>query len=283
MNNQSDAPIAPSEFQRTQWKGKTIKIFIQALAKYKRLLVPHADKSNKKVRKEIKDVGRLIAHFREKSKEAQDDGGFIDINLMGSTYGLLSDIMHKHGAILESELKEKKKVSFVEGALEGEEKEVKEITKVLQNPFWQRVERVRTLVPHFSEPKTEKDDTKDKQDSIIQQQITIGSLYGQAVFGDNYGQLMQEEKGDILKALQDLFEEVRTAKTIPEEIKSNAIGDIQTIQSQTMKAKPDKGIVNRAVKSLSVLADASQVAQFALRVLPHLEKLQKIVEKLFEQ
>lgn len=176
MDNQDNTPIAPSENKRTQWSGKTIKIFVEALAKYKRLLTPYAGKDNARVQKEIKQIGRLMSHFREKLGEAQDDYDFVEINFLGSTYGLLSDVMHKHWAILKSQLKRKKGISRVEGALEGEEMEVKKITEILHNPFWQRVTRVKTLVPDFSEPGNVKSASGDKQPSTIKQQISKGEI-----------------------------------------------------------------------------------------------------------
>ncbi|MDO8503883.1 MAG: hypothetical protein Q7S60_04320 [bacterium] len=278
-NNQDNTPISPDQYVPLHWRVKTLKLFIKALQRYRELLQPHASQGNEKIRDEMTKINKLATHFREAINRGDGHWDLISLQLTGSTIGWLSDILHKYWRSKESLLQIQKQKTFVEGALEAEEKEVEELKEVLQNSLWERVDRIKVLVPDFV-GQTANDSKDSERKSEIKQQITVGNLYGQVVFGDNFGNLNQGNTGETIKLLQELFNKIVEEKELPNEIKSDAIGDIQTIQSQVLKSKPDKGIIQTAMTSLQVLANASQVAQFAMIAVPYIDKLKQLIEKI---
>lgn len=276
---QDDRNIHDEETVIRQWRGSTLKLFVEAFNRYLQLLVPHNSPNNKKVSEEIRLVRALVQHIKNQLAKADDDYDIVDLPLEGKNYKLLSDVLHKYYAIERSELENKKKVNLVEGALEGEEAEVEKMREILQLPLFQQIERRRTLVPDLSLPEQKKD-TPQLSEAKIQQQITIGNLYGQAVFGDNFGQLQQSNNQELLTTLQELFKIVSDAKDLPVEIKGTAIANIQTLQAQALSPKPDRTIVDKARASLSSLADASQVAQFGITIAPLLHKISELLSNI---
>jgi hypothetical protein len=85
---------------------------------------------------------------------------------------------------------------------------------------------------------------------------------------------------DLEKLLSTLTKQVLDATSLTQEQRNDALGDIQTIQAQRTKAKPDKGIIRRAVDGLKVLGDINTIGKSAVALAPYIEHLVHIVEKL---
>jgi len=260
---------------RANWEENTIALFINALRVYVKCLEPFYKKGNEKIEKEIKDMRKLINYLVQiKSDEKSNWGGFIEIYFMKSTYSRLTDILNKYNSILKQIYRQKKEKILVDGALEAEEKELENLKEVLnKDPFIYDV-RIKTLVPDFSSAFPE---TASVPTSQIGQPINIEKFYGQAVFGNNYGQVIQNNNQEFIKELQDFSTKIMESNDVTPEVKKDAIIDIQMLVAQSNKSKPDISIMQKAVKSLSVLANITQVAGF---VLPHLDKIQNFINSI---
>lgn len=176
------------------------------------------------------------------------------------------------GSTAQLEIKSLKKLKqplLVKAALESEKREIDHIRETLQAKVWQTVERGKILIDSLYKPK---EGSAQSNTAPYSQQTIIGNVYGQ-VIGNNIGQTTQNIYQDSLVTLQELFNLVSNDDSLSEEIKRNAVGDIQTIQSQLMKSKPDKNILTKAKDALGILADSIQVGQFAAQALPLIQKL----------
>lgn len=278
MNDQQEAIFTPSQNVNSHWRVSSIKVFIEAFQRYQHLLKPHNLKGNEEVIKEIDKAKRLIKYFRERIK-GKNDYQLAEVPCMGSTFGLIRDVLYKYWNFKKAELKKKKVKTFVKGALEGEEKEVEKIREILQVPFWQRVTRGKTLVPDFTSQAPKKKERK-KPMPHVKQNISIKYLHGQAVFGVNYGKLVQTRNKKLVKVLQSLLDEIVASEGASEEIKDSVIGDIRTIESQVIKPKPDKNILKKAWKSLDTAIKTAKIAELTQKAVPYIEKIKDWIEKL---
>jgi len=109
----------------------------------------------------------------------------------------------------------------------------------------------------------------------VQQQITIGNLYGQFAAVNN-GTMVQNNNQDVMEALNTLTKIIAESK-IDEDKKQDALGDIQTIQAQATKKNPDRTILDAAFNGLQVVAN---VAVIATAVAPYMDKIQAFIQSM---
>lgn len=260
---------------RTNWETSTIDLFVNVIKAYLKCLEPFYKKGNEKIEKEIKEMKKLIAYLRQQQRSENSNwGGFIEVYFMKSTFGRLVDILNKYNSMARQIFREKKEKILVDGALEAEEKELEHLEKILNIEPFLYVPRVPALVPDFSAAFFESAPVPQSQ---IGQPINIEKFYGQAVFGPNYGQMVQNNYQEFIKELQDFSIKIMRSNDIPPEVKKDAMVDIQTLTAQLNKTKPDATIMQKAASSLSVLANISQIASF---VVPHIDKIQHFISQL---
>lgn len=101
------------------------------------------------------------------------------------------------------------------------------------------------------------------------------SLYGLAVAGDhNVIQVgtniyAHQSYQDLQTALIPLFQAVVLSEDLTPEQKFEAIADIKAIQSQLLKAEPNKPVLNKLKENLHWLGDVAGLSSFLMSVLQH--------------
>lgn len=262
----------PYQILQPQWRKKTLNVFMDALWRYYETLCPHKKAGNTKINNELKKIQKLRKHIKKYWLKGESEFYLTSLPLEAQNYGFLNDVLWKYLSAKRQEFTEKEKATSIKAANESLKSEVELLRNILAAPFWEKIQREKMLTD--SVYKSPKDTSSEK--SMIQNQIVIGDVYGQ-VIGVNKGQVIQESNYELLVMLQKLFGIVSLDDNLNSKIKSNAIGDIQTIQSQIMKKNPDKNILTRAKGALGVLADTIQVGEFAVKVIP---LIKQITEKL---
>lgn len=251
----------------------TLKLFYDSLNKYRSKLAPHHKENNKTIKEEIDRIDGMLSHISSLISKYDDDGDYYltELHMRRMDYERLHDVFYKYYTGKKAKLRLQEATNNVKGALEAEEQEIKNIEEVLNGPFFQDLDRSSALVDDLQ-------DVDNQAVAKIEQQITIGNLYGQLVAGNNYGTMKQENNSELISLLQSLFDELVVLETISEQVKNNAIGDIQTMQAQAMKNTPDRTILERAREGLSVLADSLQVGQFAVVAAPYIQKIDELIK-----
>ncbi len=255
------------------WRVSTLKMFTRVLRRYIDLLLPHASLSNKTISEEIKKMTHLVVYIRGIMSRSFGDFDIVACAMLAKTYGKLYDALWKYYNWKKQLYEEKKRTISIESALEGDKAELDQINEILCLPEWEKFTRHKVLVGDFFGSEAPK-----SKDPVIQQQITISNLYGQFA-GINNGQMIQNENKEVLEALTQLAKLVVENK-IPDSVKSDALGDIQTIQSQVMKSNPDKTILKMAGESLGVLGNLTQIGSFVIAVQPYLNTIQNFISSL---
>lgn len=110
----------------------------------------------------------------------------------------------------------------------------------------------------------------------VQQQITIGNLYGQFA-GVNNGTMVQNNNQDVLESL-DALTKITAESDLEDAVKQDVLGDIQTVQAQITKKSPNRQIMEAAFVGIQVLANLAQIASVA--VIPHLDKIQHFIGQI---
>lgn len=263
MSDQEKYP--PGQVLQTMWEKRKFSVFSNALWRYYEVLSKHRRPGNTTIGEELKKIQTLRAYIR---KSSSADDYMPSFRLEAQDFGFLLNVLWKYYSAKKQELEEAKRTTLIESANEHLEKEVELINEILQAALWERVERSKILVDSLY---VSREEPKDPA-TPIHVQTTIGTVFGQ-VIGVNQGQATQNQSAGPLQLLQKLYEEVSSNKEIPNTIKSDAIGDIQTMQSQLMKTTPDKSILSKARDALSILADATQVGGLAKAAGPLLAEL----------
>lgn len=258
----------PKQILQPNWRKQTLNLFNDALCRYEQKLLKYKRPGNTQIEHELKKIHIMKSHIKSYWQNGEDELDLITLPMDAQSYGFLYDIYYKYYSGKKQELEEAKRTTLIEAALEGQAQEVENINEVLHAPIWETVERQKILVNSLYIPK----DVPLQSGNIPYTQQTInGNVYGQ-VIGTNVGHASQSVFQDSLVTLQELFELVKERSDLPANIKADAIGDIQTIQSQLLKPKPDKSILDKVIESLSILADSVQVGQFALYAAPLIQK-----------
>lgn len=261
--------LSPMQVAQPNWRKQTLNLFNSALWRYEEKLIEHKKPGNTQIEKELKKVHRLKKHIKNYWKKGEDDFDLVSLPMEAQDYGYLYDLLWKYNSARNQEFKEAEATTTVKAALESEKREIDHIRETLQAEVWQAVERGKILIDSLYKPK---EVPAQSNTAPYSQQTIIGDVYGQ-VIGNNIGRATQNVYHESLVTLQELFNLVAKNDSLPEEIKRNAIGDIQTIQSQLMKSEPDKNILTKAKDALGVLANSIQVGQFATQALPLIQKL----------
>ncbi len=103
----------------------------------------------------------------------------------------------------------------------------------------------------------------------------FGSLHGLVVTGDhNVVQVganvyAHQSYQDLQAALISLFQAVVLSEDLTPEQKFGVIADIKTIQSQVIKAEPDRHFLNKLKENLRWLADIAGLSSFLMNVFQH--------------
>ena len=113
-------------------------------------------------------------------------------------------------------------------------------------------------------------------------QVQVGDVYGQMIVANNTQGSITQTSADpeLIKFLQEFTKVVIDSPVLSPEQKNDALGDVQAIQAQITKTKPSKKVIQTLISSLSVLADATQVATAAVTFAPMLEKLQHFISSM---
>jgi hypothetical protein len=268
--------IGDDDIVATQWTRPTLKLFQRALARYLELLSPHSSQGYTKIQNEVSLVKALSNHFREVERNCEEDFDLREVDLRGEHLKLLSDVLHKYEAQKHDELRRKKTTNSVEGALEKEEAELEDLRNILRLKIFQETPRRAALVQgfHTSAPAKSKDNSESGQ-KHIKQNINVGTLYGQFVAGDNYGSMQQDNSKELRESLQKLLELLSEEKVLESETKRSAISDIQVIQNESVKTKPNKRILKFAWDSLKTLPDLVKITEMGMKIQPHIEEIGK--------
>lgn len=258
----------PMQVLQPTWRKQTLNLFMNALWRYYEKLSEYAKPGNTQIETELKKIQRLRKHIKNYWGKGEDDFDLVTLPLEAQDYGFLLDILWKYNSAKKQELQEAQRSISVEAAHEHLNREANLIQEILQAEIWNGVERGKILTDSLYKPAEQ----IPQGNSPIQNQVVIGTVYGQ-VIGTNQGQVVQNNITNSQVTLQKLFELVSGNQELSDEIRSNAMGDIQTLQSQLMKRAPDKGILEKARNALGILADSAQVGQFAVQVAPLIKTL----------
>jgi hypothetical protein len=275
MDDQRLASIGDHVVIHGSWERTTLDIFVEALERYLQKLDKDNLEGNTQINDEVGFVEWLIDHL-----ETPDDMHRINISMSldAEYYKLLSDVLHKYYTALHNDLSVKKRKTSTVGALEAEEKKVEEIRRILQLPTFVHIPRRKTLVQDLSLPELTAPHTV--QDPIVKQQIDIQNMYGPAVFGINYGQVISNDNKELIDVLHNFAREIVNANELSDNIKREALADIQTIQAQLDKKNPIKSVVTGAAESLGMLANAVAVMTFGPTVKHYIEKIAELLKKI---
>lgn len=261
-----------------RWEAKTLKLFIEILTKYSQILQPHSLDGNEKIKKELKRVSHYVSHIQSSLDRSEADWDLEELVMAGEEYGLLLDLLFKEKSSLNQEYREKKERVFIDGALEGLESKIQKITDILNTDVMQRAPRKKALVQtlRFS------NEPKNNPDSVQYSQTIIGNVFGSAVVS-NTGTIKVEMKQEVsqayelLKELTDLVRELSLESTQ----KNDIYLDIQTLQSQLSKQKPNKGIMTGALNSLEALGNVAQISDFFItHIAPKIALLSTLIGQI---
>lgn len=111
----------------------------------------------------------------------------------------------------------------------------------------------------------------------VQQQITIGNLYGQFATVNNGTMIQNNANQEVMEALNSLTKIIAESK-VDDEVKQDMLGDIQTIQSQVTKKNPNRQILEIAFNGLQVITHIAILA--SISVIPYLDKIQQFIHSL---
>lgn len=260
-----DEQNVPGDFEK-----QTLIVFKFAILKYIQCLEPLIGDGNHAINKEIEDWNAILLRINRLIKGLTNNNEMDKLNLLGKNYGKLYDILWKHHNAKKQLLDEKKKVVLEEAAHEGATEELAEINRVLQFDFWNHVTRHKALVESFY-PKEE----PKKESQNVQMQITIGNLYGQfAAF--NNGTMVQNNNTEAVEALRAITDALVASK-LPDQEKQEALLDIESMQSQLKKERPNKNLLEAGLTSLQVAANIAQIVSI---VSPHFDKIQHFISTL---
>lgn len=261
-----------------RWEVKSLKLFVEILTKYSQILQPHSLDGNEKIKKELQRVSNYISHIQSSIDKSETDWDLEELVMAGEEYGLLLDLLFKEKSSLDQELREKREQIFIDGALEGLENKIQKITDILNTDVMQRAPRKKALVQtlrYSNEP-------KNNSDSIQYSQTIIGNVFGSAVV-TNTGTINVEMKQEVsqayelLKELTDLIRDLSLRSTQ----KNDIYLDIQTLQSQLSKQKPNKGIMTGALNSLEALGNIAQISDFFItRIAPKISLLSTLIDQI---
>jgi hypothetical protein len=113
-------------------------------------------------------------------------------------------------------------------------------------------------------------------------QVQVGDVYGQMIVASNTNGNISQTSADpeFIKLLQEMSREINGDPTLSSEQKVDALGDVQAIQAQLTKTKPNHNVLSAAATSLAFLADAAQVATAAVTFGPLIDRLAHFISTL---
>lgn len=262
----------------TNWEIVSLKVFVEILTKYRQILQPHSVDGNDKIKEELRKISNYIDHIQLSIDRSNSDWGLQELVMTGEEYGLLLDLMFKEKSALDQDLREKKQRVFIEGALEGLENKIQKITDILNTEVMKRAPRKKALVEtlrYASEPKT-------SSESVQYSQTIIGNVFGAAVVS-NTGTIeveMKQEVSQAFEALKELTDLVKDLSIEPSQ-KNDIYLDIQTLQSQLSKQKPNKSIMRGALSSLEGLGNVAQISDFFIsHIAPKIGLLSTLMDQI---
>lgn len=146
-----------------------------------------------------------------------------------------------------------------------EVKESKFFTGKMSVPTEQKTYRIsKDGIDHFEEPSK-----FQKSDKLTG--INITNVQGVVAIGnDNY---IRNEFAELFKSLDELDREIRMTNELSDEEKVSYQAEINTIQSQLRKPKPDNNILKASWGVLKGLTTISSIAGSVEKILPIIQKL----------
>lgn len=253
-----------------EWRNQNLGIFKMAIIDYLRCLEELKGEGNKMISDEIGDWSIILQAIRSSIKTLNLDDEEGKLKMLGRNYGKLYDILSKYYSAKKQLLDEKKRKILDEAAHEGATNELERVRILLGENFWNHVNRKKTLVESFY-PKQEQ---SKKQESIAMK-ITIGNLYGQFAALNN-GSMIQNNYNEAIAALKQITEALINSK-LPDNEKQDALLDIESMQSQLKKEKPNRKLLELGLIGLQAVANVAQIYQV---IHPHLQILQDFIAKM---
>ena len=229
------------------------------------------------INSELKLVEFLLPQFFE---EPRNHGGHATLTLDDDVWAFIKDVGEKYVKAQRRRLIVAKAVEHISGSTSREEQRLNEFDGFLSELTQLNLPSKPALIKDFFGPVAGTAPAAEQRTLI---QVQVGDIYGSnvAVAGINNGNITQgalpEDLGKLLAMLTD---KIVNASDLNEEQRNDALGDVQTIQAQRTKAKPNKEIINTAVSSLGVLADAATVGQAAITFTPYIHHLAHLVSML---
>ena len=253
-----------------RWEKGTLTIFKFAIIKYIECLQPLNGEGNHIVNKEIEDWQEIQQTINREIKQLTDEREQGELPMYGKNYGKLLDILSKHYGAKKQLLEERKRIVLEEAAHQGATEELEKINIVLGLGFWEHINRKRCLVESFYP----KEEPKKEQQSVAMQ-ITIGNLYGQfAAF--NNGAMVQNNNSEAVTALREITDALISSKLQDDE-KQEALLDVEAMQSQLKKDKPNRRMLEIGLESLQVAANTAQIYQ---AIQPHFHTILEFLKHL---
>lgn len=226
---------------------------------------------------ELSLVKFLLPQFFEIQPKNHGSGS---ITLDDDVWAFIRDIGHKYLSALEQRLTVAEATEHISGSVEVERKKVNNFADFIHVLDTEGLPDKKALIKDFF-PQTPAGAPAAEQRTIVQ--VQVGDIYGSnvAVTGINNGEIKQNAMPDDLgELLKVLTQKILEAPSLTPEQRNDALGDIQTIQAQQTKAKPDKGIIKKATESLGTFADVGSIGQSAVTLAPYIHHLAHLIQQL---
>jgi hypothetical protein len=252
-----------------------VRTLIEALGLYSNALgsVPNP---NETIKKELRYAGVAIQILYAGLEQAW---GMPTITMDRNLWELTKSVGVEYLTAKSSKLELVKAAELVNGSTDQDQLALEQLSGFLDADGVKGLEMKTLLVKSFSSLMPSDGDMADKMTI----QVQAGNVYGQLVVaGTNNGSITQNNSyTEIYKTLDELTAELSNeSNDILPETRSDALGDIQSIQAQLTKSKPSKSVIDAALKGLSVVADAAQVGQVAVTLAPHVHTLTQLLSQI---
>ncbi|KKT96643.1 MAG: hypothetical protein UW99_C0053G0001, partial [Candidatus Collierbacteria bacterium GW2011_GWC2_45_15] len=173
------------------------------------------------------------------------------------------------------ELEEKKGYSTIIGEFEADEEKLNVLNELLLKGEWgKHKSRVDELLIGDFYIKSE----GLPSTTLHQIQYNIGPLVGQFI-ADNHGNINQSINLQIIDQLNELSDVTSTSRDLDKNEKEEIRSLIQVLQSQTMKLKPQEGIIERAFDAINKVIIAKEGTAFANDSIRFLVNIAKLLRK----
>jgi len=268
--------IMKQEENDSQWLqlwmfGPTLNLICEALYRYKKLVQPRAVKGNNRINDEVQGINNLLQLLNSREIEARGD--ILTISLGNLRY--IKGVVELYRDAFARELEEKKGYSTIIGEFEADEEKLNVLNELLLKGEWgKHKSRVDELLIGDFYIKSE----GLPSTTLHQIQYNIGPLVGQFI-ADNHGNINQSINLQIIDQLNELSDVTSTSRDLDKNEKEEIRSLIQVLQSQTMKLKPQEGIIERAFDAINKVIIAKEGTAFANDSIRFLVNIAKLLRK----